>query len=279
MRTLLTGLALLIGNQAFAQNVPVAIIASSQDPNHALNVQQYLWCVQEFGADIPIYDAAVEIPTDADLEDRAAVLVFNEPGSPFVNSAALGDVLHQFLTNGGGVVIAGAALDGTANTAIEGQLRGAEFLPVDLTNTTAFGPDPTLTFERLVVPDVFQDPNTFETEMIAWEVYGFNEFGPGQGLHVDGLTLTTGAFVAANWVRTDDSREPLAVLKRPPANIEGAGNIVALNFYPPSSNANPAFWAGDTDGDHLVAQSLLYSANVRSVIRPASSLVRLLVRN
>ena len=37
----------------------------------------------------------------ADLEGRAAVLVFNEPGSPFANPDALGDVLHQFVVNGG----------------------------------------------------------------------------------------------------------------------------------------------------------------------------------
>ncbi|MCB9675360.1 MAG: thrombospondin type 3 repeat-containing protein [Alphaproteobacteria bacterium] len=266
MRTVLTGLALLLGSDALAQNVPVAIIVSASDPNHALNVQQYLWCSQEFGADIPIYDASVEIPTDRQLADRAAVLVFNEPGSPFVNSAALGDVLHQFVRNGGGVVLAGATLDGTANTAIEGQIRGGQFLPVDISNTTAFGPDAMMTFERTVVPYVYQDPNTLMTEMIAWEVYGFNELGPGQGLHVDGLTLTTGAFVAASWIHLDMSREPLAALKQPPPTAEGMpGNVVALNFYPPSSNANPAFWAADSDGDHLVAQSLLWSANV---VRP-----------
>jgi len=266
MRTLVAGLALFVGGSAFAQNVPVAIIAATSDPNHPLDVQQYLWCVQEFGADIPIYDAAVAIPTDADLADRAAVLVFNEPGADFVNPQALGDVLHQFLVNGGGVVLAGGALDGSGTTAIEGLIRGGEFLPVDLSNTTAFGPDPMMTAERTVISSVVLDPATQETSMLAWEVYGFNEFNPGQGLHVDGLTLTTGAQIAANWVHLDGTTEPLSVIKSPPPNVEGApGNVVALNMYPPSSNTNPAFWESESDGDHLVSQSLLWAANV---VRP-----------
>ncbi|MEZ4320156.1 MAG: thrombospondin type 3 repeat-containing protein [Myxococcota bacterium] len=271
MRSLLTGLALFVGADAFAQNVPVAIISASQDPNHAMDVRQYLWCVQEFGADIPIFDASTFTPNDGQLEGRAAVLVFTEPGAPFDNAVALGDVLHQFVVNGGGVVIAGAALDGSnpdplTSTAIAGNLRRSEFLPVDISATTPFQPDPTVTAERVIIPDVFQDPNTFMTEMLAWEVYGFNEFNPGQALHVDGLTLTTGAYVAANWVHMDGTLEPLAIVKQPPPNVEGMpGNVVALNMYPPSSNANPAFWDSEGDGDHLIAQSLLFAANV---VRP-----------
>ncbi len=266
----LAGAGLLGSVEAYAQQVPVAIIASTSDPNHAENVRQYLWCVQEFGADIPIYDAGVLTPTNADLADREAVLVFNEPGAPFANTDALGDVLHEFLTNGGGVVLAGATLDGPANTGIggliAGQQAGGSFLPVDIQTSTGFVPEPMLEFERVVVPDVVEDPNTLETMMVAWEVYGFNEFGPGQGLHSDGLQLTQGALIAANWVRMDDTREPLAVLKRPPAIVgEGVGNVVALNFYPPSSNVNPAFWDSETDADHLVTQSLLWSTNV---VRP-----------
>lgn len=243
-------LALLPG--AHAQDV--AIYGAVTDPNQSLDIQQLLFCTQEFSK-VDIVDAAAATPTLADLQQYFAVLVYSETTVPFEDPVGFGDVLADYVDAGGGVVIAGGALDLVNSTAIAGRFRDEQYIPLDLTSGFGVQADPQLTFTRL----------DFE----EWAVYGFNNFAGNQNLHIDGLRAIVGADTVAQWVRPDDSREPLVTILEPMgtgANVPG--RVVALNFYPASSNVSPEFWDAGTDGDRALSQGLLYSMRLE---RPAST--------
>ena len=116
MRTLLrVGLlgfaAGLAGADALAQDKSLGVLAAVSDADHVEDVRHYLMCTQPF-FEIIAYDASTQTPTIDTLRRHDALLIFSETGVTFANPNSLGDVAHAFLTEGGGVVVAGAALVG-----------------------------------------------------------------------------------------------------------------------------------------------------------------------
>ncbi len=267
MRTLfrigLLALAGLAGTDAFAQDKSLGILYAVSNVDHVEDVRHYLMCTQPF-FEILAYDVSAEVPTIDTLRRHDAVLIFAETGYSFADPDALGDLAHAFLVEGGGVVIAGAALDAANGTAIGGQIASGEFMPYDLSTGTGVVAEPGLGWRRLALPL----PNVEGSLSAAqWITYGLNEFGPNQALHIDGLQENTGAVTVAEWVRNDFSREPFVTYKEPPQSLidnlpEGAplpGRVVALNFHPPSDLAGPGFWDSTTDADQLVSHAIRFA--------------------
>lgn len=252
-----------MGSDALAQDKSLGVLTAVSDPDHVEDVRHFLMCTQPF-FEVIAYDVSVGTPTIDTLNRHDALLIFSETGYTFANADALGDVAHAFLTQGGGVVVAGAALDAQNGTAIAGLLSSGDFMPYDLTTGTGVVAEPGLGWRRLAVPlpNVEGGLNSAQ-----WITYGMNEFGPGQALHIDGFGLTTGAVTVAEWVRDDFSREPMVSYKEPPqvlvdATPEGEeppGRVVALNMHPPSDLAGPGFWDSSTDADQMISHALRFS--------------------
>lgn len=252
-----------LSTDAFAQDKSLGIIAAVSDPVQVQDVRTYIMCTQVF-FEIDIYDATTEIPTIDDVSKHNALLVFSETGVTFLDAEQVGDLAHAFLVDGGGVVVAGAALDSTNGTAVQGQIASGDFMPLDLSTGTGVVTDADLDWRRLAIPLPNVDGGLSDAE---WITYGMNAFDGGLSYHIDGLEPTTGAETVAEWVRQDFTREPLATYKEPPESLlatleEGdpvPGRVVALNFYPPSDNVSPGFWDVTTNADQLVSHALRFA--------------------
>ncbi|MEZ4320155.1 MAG: thrombospondin type 3 repeat-containing protein [Myxococcota bacterium] len=256
----LTAVSGLFGADAYAQSV--AVYGAVSDPTHLQNVQETLFCTQEFVA-VDTIDAAAETPDLAALQQYFAVLVFTEPGVGFADPAAFGDALHEYVLAGGGVVLAGGALDLAGGTNIQGALLDNGFFPLDITDGAGIVSEANMTFERL--------------DYTRWAVYGFNTFDGNGSLHIDGLRPNPLGENLAEWIHEDGSREPLVTVLAPPVTTSVPGRMVALNYYPVNNLVNPNFWDflpedadGDpaSDGDRALSQGLLYAMRLE---RPAST--------
>lgn len=253
-RSALAGLALASTN-AFAQDV--AIYASTSTPADVDNLQIILYAfTQEFGW-VDVYDAGAETPDLPELQQYFSVLVFNEPGSNFADPVGFGNVLADYVDAGGGVVIAGGALDLTSGANIAGRFyTDPGYLPWTLTDGLGVVDEPGLFMER--------------TSYEHWATYGFNTFQCGNCAHIDGFRTNVGSTLLAEFVRDNDTREPMIATATPPTTTGVPGRVVALNFYPGfSGDENGPNWNIATDGDRALSQALLYSARLT---RPASTL-------
>lgn len=255
-RILLATLALGVGSEALAQDKTLGILHAASSPTHAEDVRLFLLCTQPFST-VTLFDAAVDTPTIDELAGLDGILIFSEVGVSFADPIAMGDVAQEFLANGGGVTIAGSALDVAGGTAIGGQLVSGGFMPIDMTEGTGTVANPMMDVRRLVIPLPEVDGGLSLEE---WANYGFNEFGIGQGLHIDGLRRTTGAQNVVMWTVSTFEREPLLTIKEPPGVLGStAGRIATLNFYPPSDRVNPTFWDITTDFDQLLSHTIRYT--------------------
>ncbi|MCB9675359.1 MAG: thrombospondin type 3 repeat-containing protein [Alphaproteobacteria bacterium] len=238
-------------SSAWAQSV--AVYGAVSDPAALVNVQETLFCTQEF-VSVDIYDAGAATPDLAELQQYFAVIVFTEPGVALEDAVALGTTLEQYVAAGGGVVLAGGALDVSGGTAIAGSLVDNGLVPLDLTDGAGVVSEPDMTFERL--------------DVRRWAVYGFNVWQPNGALHIDGLRPSPMGENLAEWIHGDGSREPLVTVLEPPTSSTVPGRLVALNFYPPNSEVNPNFWEAGTDADRAMSQALLYAMRLN---RPSST--------
>jgi hypothetical protein len=258
----------VLASTASAQALPesqrsLAILGAVSDPNHIEDVRLFLLCTQPF-REIVFYDVSTTIPTIDDMAQHDAMLVFSETGSSFIDAEQVGDLAHAFLVDGGGVVVAGAALETPAAGGIQGQIASGDFMPFDLNSGLGVVAEPDLDWRRLAIPLPNVDGGLSAAE---WITYGMNEFDGATSLHIDGFSLTTGAVTVAEWVRDDLTREPMVTYKEPPASLlagleEGdpiPGRVVALNLYPPSDRAAPGLWDIETDADQMISHAIRFA--------------------
>lgn len=170
-------------------------------------------------------------PTLATLNQYSAVLVYSD--CEFNDSVALGNVLADYIDEGGIVVVSFFALYADSFYGIGGRFKTGGYLPV----TPGGLSTPS---ELFLVADLPNDP-------LLDGVGSFD--GGSSSYHNTLLSLTPGATLIAHW--TDE--EPLVVRK---------GNVVALNFYPPSSDSREDFWNVETDGTRLIANALRFVPDV-----------------
>jgi hypothetical protein len=173
-----------------------------------------------------------EIPDLAKLQEYDSILVYTELG--VLDPEELGNNLADFVDGGGGLVVAtGVCLDAVAP--IEGRLADDDYLP--------FSTDGTLTLPGSMTATVLETDHE--------SVRGMNVFDGTQSVHCKDTTPHDDATLVAQW----SNDEPLVMVRE-----VGAGRVVGLNMYPPSSAVDASFWDQETDGDWMMASALLWSA-------------------
>jgi len=169
------------------------------------------------------HDAGTATPTLVELQTYQAVLVYSD-GS-FNDPVAMGNVLADYVDAGGRVVVAVFAWNPGD---LAGRLVSGNYLPFTVSSGQSAGTLLTL------VPVIVGHP------LLA----GVSTFNGGSSSYYGvGMTPSTGATLVANW----SNNEPLVGFK---------GNVVGLNFYPPSSDARADFWDATTNGAALLVNAL-----------------------
>jgi hypothetical protein len=259
-RTVLTGAALLLpalvsSSVAQAQEAPdVLILGAPSTWVYNYDVETVLGMDGRLG-NIRAYEISGATPAPADLVGYDVVFVYGD--QPFEDPAGLGNLLADFVDEGGGLIVAGHSF--TAATAPAGRLVTGGYLPFT-TNGTDSGVAGPMRMERLPYPlgvhEVFLNVILF---------YG----GPGS-FHSVGIAPTPNAELLAEW----ENGQPMVAVKE-----TGAGRVVGLNFFPPSNLFREVYtpaeqhWdlvyypegadpIGTTNGAQLMASSIIWAANM-----------------
>ena len=240
---LLLALSVALGSAwaAVPGPVPVLVVGASGNGSALQGVREMLSCTGEFEK-VDVFDAAAAVPTDELLAAYQGVVVFADV--PFADSGAVGDVLAEYVLDGGGLVLAGNTF--SAGSELDGLLLSRNMLP--FTNGALVVPGGDLGITPL--PDYAwgRVPGVYGHEVL----YGLNLFSGGSSQHAAGVDLAPGALRLADWTSGDIA---VAVLDSPPPQ----GRIVGLNVYPVPTPFDPDGFDSDTDGGRLVAQSLLWA--------------------
>ncbi len=145
------------------------------------------------------------------------------------SNASLGTNLNNYVSSGGGLVIAVFAI-----------------ASVRITN-----------FTYTNCPVAFPGNQTMSSTSLGTYtssdpiMKGVSSFNPGSSRYGAGsLTLNPGATTVASY---NDSN--ILVAKQ----TIGSARTVALNFFPPSTTARSDFWSASTDGDKLMSNSIIWS--------------------
>jgi len=178
---------------------------------------------------VDVFNARLRSPTYATLSKYNAILFFSYHG---FNQNVLGDLLAQYVDNGGGVVIGTYSNCGRGNR-LEGRWCVGGYDPIALGSTSRVN---SLTMAK-------SDAN----HPIMRGVRTFS--GGVQSSHGDG-NAHPGAKVIAEW----SNGRPLVV-----EYSKFAGTIVGLNFYPPSGDAAEGCWDPLSDGRTLISNALCYA--------------------
>lgn len=170
-------------------------------------------------------------PTLATLQQYAAVIVWSD--CVFNDPVSLGNVLADYIDGGGHVVVCATALSDIFNLSVGGRFSTEGYLPVTVQGLPIGGT------QLFLVADIPDDP------LLA----GVNSFDGGTtSFHDEPISLTAGAVLVAHWT----NGQPLVAYK---------GNVVALNFLPPSSDSFEGGWNVATDGVRLMTNALNFGIN------------------
>ena len=172
----------------------------------------------------------VTFPSLATLQQYSAVLVYSD--YRFTDPDTLGNNLASYVDGGGTVVVAYYALPLPPGEppALGGTFASGGYLPV------AYGGSAAPSRASLVA-DVPGSPL----------LGGVTSFTGGAGYLTANLEVVNGATQVAHL--SGPGGTPLVVYK---------GSVVALNFYPPSSDAEQDSWASSTSGGRLLANALAW---------------------
>ncbi|WP_298161459.1 IPTL-CTERM sorting domain-containing protein [Brevundimonas sp.] len=186
-------------------------------------------------------DVGTSTPSLATLQTYRAVIVYND--ASVLSRATLGDNLHAYLLAGGGVV--NAEFD--TSTA---HLAGAWATNTD---TAIAGGGPTVGEATLGTIALLAHPT----------VAGVTTFNGGFDSYRSSGAITPGSTLVASW----STGEPLVAFKQ-----VGAGTVVSLNFFPPSSDSRSGFWTASTDGAKLMANALVFAGDGAAPPAPVPTL-------
>jgi|GEM_PF-968453 len=206
------------------------------------SVQQYLQATNILTGNITIFDASSNTGQAApsSLAGYSSVLVWGDIGIStlygFLDPAALGNLLADFVDNGGTVVICHVAhlwAQGLT-TQLEGRFLTSVYSPFQTS-------------------DQYDDTTTVTLGTVAQSAHpvmsGVNSADAGTYPWHSPLQLSTGATLIASW---SDST-PLVAVK-----ATGQGYVFGLNFYPVGTNYFTDTIDLNTDIDTLVANCLAY---------------------
>lgn len=211
-----------------AAHADVLIYGADSD-NFLADVQGKLsWDGLELG-ELVVVDAGTEVLTPQMLEGYDAVVTWGN--FVYEDSLATGDVLADFVDDGGGVVVFAYGMRDSGLQGLRGRFVDGGYLATTLS------------------PDNLEDP-----------VLGL---GDAEGDHriLDGVATFSAsrrssdleAAEGASVVASYDNGELLVVTNEP------AGRTVVVNFFPISQHAYGGGWDPDTDGARLMANAVWWS--------------------
>jgi hypothetical protein len=190
------------------------------------------------------------VPTLTQLRSYQSVTVFSD--YPFNDNIALGNVLADYVDQGGGVVMHTFGFATNVVYGIQGRLSTGGYLPFTSASYASPG-------NLTLVKDLPLHP-------LLDAVSSFN--GGTASYHNSPLNLAVGATLVAHW----SNGQPLVGAKD-----VAPGRTAGLNFFPPSSDAGSGFWLASTDGARLMADALLWSGRIPPTIlvAPADQVITL----
>jgi hypothetical protein len=201
----------------------VLILASVPFPEFADDVQAKLDSLNLFSQVDLISGVNLATPDNEMLQEYDSVLVYSD--TDFANRDTMGNVLAEYVDNGGCLSVATFALS-SPSLGLGGRFLTDGYLPVTQGPQDQFTP--------LTLVPVLPDHPLLEA---------VTSFNGGTSSYHNIVTVVPGATLVANW----SNDLPLVVFK---------DHVVALNFYPASSDARDDFWDATTDGARLMANSL-----------------------
>jgi len=229
---------LLASSAAMAQNV--AVLSSSDSFLYNTDVADALLAASAgrpelaAGGDgferVDHYDLSFHTPLLSDLAIYDAVLVFSNQA--FFDADGLGDVLADFIDDGGGVIFAAHTFQ--AGSEVGGRLTSEGYLPFNTDGVQA----------------VVTEQQRIEYDMVHESMLNVLTYYGGNGsFHTTGLNVALGATQVAHW---EDGDPFLAYRVRP----DGA-RIVGLNMFPASGFLGDQFWW--FGGDTVMVSALIWS--------------------
>ncbi len=218
----------------------VAIFAAESNDAWNTDVRNKILGAGSFSqVDLFRVDGANPVPTLTDLQRYSAVLVYSD-GVGFNNNVSMGNVLADFVDQGGGVVVGTFAFYNSGGISIQGRLVSGGYLPFTTAGQSS-GSHLTL-IKDLPLHPIFSNVGSFD--------------GGTASYHNSPIGLAAGATLAGRW----SNSQPLVGTKTPTT-----GRTVGLNFFPPSSDAASGFWIASTDGARLMANALLWAGAGRAL--------------
>jgi len=236
---------------AYAQDV--AVLGSTEGQFTLATVKEQLDCTGEFFR-VEAVDVRSTTPSLAELLEFHGVLVYTDvpPDDP----AALGDLLADYVANGGGVTLAAGTLDPAFGPA--GRFVSDGWIPADPAPLDSRGPGGSLVAEpgAAWLPGVDGHPT----------VNGLNYIDPGTvAPRHSVVTAPADREITARW----DDGVPAVVLRD--STMTGEGKVALVNVWPVPEASFPGSWPAevpapwdpqtvlDTDMDRLLANAILWT--------------------
>lgn len=205
---------------------PVVALLAADEPAFAEDVRCKVQQTNLFSRVDTIDVSVTPSPTLASLAPYDGVLTWSN--LPYGHPGEMGDLLADYVDQGGGVVQALASLDGRWNS--------ERYRPLT---------DGSLAEESGLT--LVQDS---PSHAILSGVVSFS--GGMRSSHLSPVSLQGATTLVASW----SDGQPMIVEGAGPSG----GRIVGLNLFPPSSDAMSEFWDRNTDGGRLIANALLFAA-------------------
>jgi hypothetical protein len=213
----------------------VALLAAGSNSG-AADVRRKLRGLGVFSRVDTIDVSTAAVPSLATLLQYDAVLTWS--AASYGDPVALGNVLADYVDANRGVVQAVFSYDAGAGLHLDGRWSAEGYRPL----TEGVGSAPP--FAPLTLLPV-QPANPM--------LSGVGSFSGGTSSYHNAAALDGATTLVASW----SDGQPLAAFGIKPAG----GRVVALNMFPPSSDAAADLWDATTDGARLLANALVFAAN------------------
>jgi len=219
---------------AWGQEMDIALLAGDVSSSNVDDVQTVLEGTNRF-ASVTQINVTGSTPDLNTLSSFDALLVWSN--SAYSNAYSLGDVLADYVDQGGGVVVmVFGNTDFSPNHYLRGRWETGGYAVMEPNMGYITGPASIGTRYSTSHP-VLDNVNSFDGGSLAF-----------RGLST---TLSPGGSRVADWT---DGQILVCV------DESHAAPRVDLNFYPLSDGLNPSYWDRDSDGDLLMANALEWTA-------------------
>ncbi len=226
---------------ATSSMLDVAVCGAETTTSNGTDIQTKLLGTGQFNS-VSIIDLTVVTPTLAELQAFDAVQVHSD--SSYLDSAALGDVMADYVDAGGGVVCMMFEINASMTSRMmQGRWASGGYYGVPRSGTISG------TSSHL---GTIYDPSNPILDGVSAFDGGTTSYRPSS------------LSIAVDWTRVADWSDghPLVVIRD-----FGTARRADLCFFPVSSSARSDLWQASTDGALLMANSLAYVSGAPSAVR------------